>query len=162
MRFHRDPTTRTRWLQRDRAVAAQAAAQVPRADLPAWASAVSAAALPALEAENPVRALVEQVAAHRGNADHLRPRDLFEALRAHTLPPPYDDLRDGVAQLAEFACKVIHNATGGQPPFDSDSDAKLVVQAANVASMAPALENDLWLAVCRRPRGPRHATATNA
>lgn len=109
-----------------------------------------AASLPVLAADDPLRRFLELTAAHAGGPEEMSPRSLFHEIRQFSQLQHVDGVRSEVVRLAELACKVIHNATGGTPPFDSDSGIRLVEAAATLARLVPDLDPALWLAIASR------------
>lgn len=152
MRFYRDPAARRAWLEHDHRFASYVVQSVAPGDRSTWASSVVAASLPLLTLDDPLRPLLEPVAARLGSPEGPSPRDLFDEIRLFSLQHHIDGVRAGIARLAELACKVMHNATGGTPPFDDDSGARLVEATAALARLVPDLEPALWSTICSRRR----------
>jgi hypothetical protein len=78
---------------------------------------VVAASLPVLAAYDPLRRFLELAAANAGGPEEMSPRNLFHEIRQFSQLQHVDGVRSEVVRLAELACKVIHNATGGTRPL---------------------------------------------
>lgn len=153
VRFHLDPVVRDAWRVGETKVAQQAAFQVPEPTRIAWARSLALAALPGLAARPELVSIMESVAAlHPETA--ARAYVLFQDVRTLRLRlSDSEETEDALLALAELACKVTDDAARPGAPFDADSDVRLVQAAAGVARRLPELEDALWNAVCRRPRG---------